>query len=147
MNSENPESFEQHPNLLPQQSKNEPGLKYDYGKPTFEYLPDDALAEINKVLTFGARKYDARNWEKGMSWLRCWNAAFRHLWAWARGEKLDPETGLPHLAHAGCCVLFLISYELRSVGVDDRLPVLSSDQVSRTQEREDLLRGGSPGRE
>lgn len=98
------------------------GLKFDEGKPGFEYLPDDALAAINAILVFGAKKYAARNWEKGMNWRRPFNACLRHLWAWGRREPADPETGKSHLWHAGCCILFLIAYELRNVGTDDRLP-------------------------
>lgn len=98
------------------------GLKFDQGKPGFDLLPDDALAEIQRVLEFGAKKYAMRNWEKGMAWRRLWNASLRHLWAWIRREPADPETGLSHLAHAGCCILFLLSYELRAAGEDDRPP-------------------------
>ena len=38
-------------------------------------------------------------------------AAFRHLIAYSQGEVNDKESGLPHLAHLGCCVLFLLSLE------------------------------------
>jgi hypothetical protein len=100
------------------------GQKFDGGKPAFDLLPDDALAEIQKVLEFGAKKYAMRNWEKGIAWRRVWNACCRHLWAWIRREPCDPETGLSHLAHAGCCILFLIAYELRAVGEDDRPPAV-----------------------
>lgn len=99
---------------------NNTGVKFDQGKPEFDYLPDDALAAINQVLVFGANKYAARNWENGMKWRRPFNACLRHLWAWARREPCDPETGLSHLAHAGCCILFLIAYEIRGVGEDNR---------------------------
>lgn len=95
-------------------------VKSDNGKPTFQLLPYDAIAEINKVLEFGADKYSPGNWEKGASWCRYWNAYMRHLWAWMRGEKSDSETGRSHLVHAGCCILFLIAYELRGIGKDDR---------------------------
>ena len=104
----------------------ESGTKFDAGKPAFHLLPDDAISEIQKVLEFGAQKYAPRNWEKGMAWSRVWNAALRHLWAWVRREKSDPETGLSHLAHAGCCILFLISYELRRAGEDDRPPSIGN---------------------
>ena len=97
------------------------GRKDDNGKEGFEYLPADALAAINRVLVFGAGKYGARNWERGMAWTRPANAALRHLFAWLRGEKADKETGFSHLWHLGCCVLFLIAYELRGVGKDDRV--------------------------
>jgi len=61
-----------------------------------------------------------RNWERGMGWGRVFGAAMRHLWAWWAGEDKDPETGLSHLAHALCCVMFLATYERRGVGHDDR---------------------------
>lgn len=61
-----------------------------------------------------------RNWEKGMDWSRPFSALMRHMWSWWRGENVDPETGYSHLAHAGCCVLFLMRYEKRAIGNDDR---------------------------
>lgn len=61
-----------------------------------------------------------RNWEQGMSWGRVFAALMRHMWAWWRGEDKDPETGESHLWHAGCCIAFLIAYEARGVGTDDR---------------------------
>lgn len=94
--------------------------KFDTGKATFDLLPMEALSEIQRVLDFGAQKYAAWNWAKGMAWLRLWNACLRHLFAWARGEDTDPESGLPHLAHAGCCILFLLAYERMRLGTDDR---------------------------
>lgn len=75
---------------------------------------------IAAVLQFGAAKYSPRNWEQGMAWSRPFSALMRHMWAWWRGEKADPETGMSHLWHAGCCLAFLITYEQRRVGSDDR---------------------------
>jgi hypothetical protein len=100
--------------------KQKEGVKNDSGKLPVDLLPVDALEEIAKVLQFGAEKYEPRNWEKGMKWSRIYAACIRHLWAWFRGEDQDQETGITHLAHSGCCVLFLISYHLRQVGEDDR---------------------------
>lgn len=68
----------------------------------------------------GAEKYGERNWERGIAWSRVFAAALRHLWAWWRGENADPETGLPHLAHAACNLLFLLAYHRRQIGPDDR---------------------------
>lgn len=99
--------------------KNE-GIKYDQHKIRTDLTPYDAVMEITKVLTFGAKKYAARNWEKGMSWSRAFGALMRHMWLWFHGEDKDPETRLSHLANAGCCLFFLISWELRKVGTDDR---------------------------
>ncbi len=96
------------------------GKKFDDGKLPYDLLPGDAVEEIVKVLQFGATKYGERNWEKGMKWNRPFAALMRHMWAWWKGEEKDPETGLSHLAHAGCCILFLLSYTLRGVGEDNR---------------------------
>lgn len=109
------------------------GIKHDGEKPRLDLLPFDAVTEIAKVMTFGAAKYSDRNWEKGFVWGRLLGAALRHLFAWARREAADPETGLSHLAHAGCCVLFLLAHELRGLGTDDRtrapLPQTASEDA------------------
>lgn len=94
--------------------------KHDGGKTRLDLLPFDALSEVADVLAFGARKYAAHNWALGMQWSRLIGAALRHIFAWAMGQDKDPETGLSHLAHAGCCILFLIAYQRRGVGEDDR---------------------------
>jgi hypothetical protein len=61
-----------------------------------------------------------RNWELGMSWGRVFAALMRHMWAWWGGQKTDAETGMSHLWHAACCLAFLVAYEQRKSGVDDR---------------------------
>lgn len=96
------------------------GVKHDGGKDPWHLMPWDAARGIAKVLAFGAGKYGERNWEKGMAWSRCFAALQRHLTAWWEGRPSDPETGYSHLWHAGCCILFLIAYELRGIGEDDR---------------------------
>lgn len=96
------------------------GKKDDADKPRMDLLPPDALFAVAEVLTFGAKKYAPRNWEKGMNWGRLSGAALRHLFRWAAGEELDPETNLPHLAHFACCALMLLSLTLRNIGHDDR---------------------------
>jgi hypothetical protein len=95
--------------------------KHDTGKRRYDLLPYDALDSVIAVLEHGASKYGAGNWEKGPAWSRYWCAAMRHLTAYWRGEDLDPESGLPHLSHSVCCVLFLLSYQIRGTGDDDRL--------------------------
>lgn len=96
------------------------GIKYDQGKDPWQLLPWDALRAIVKVLAFGADKYQARNWEKGMHWDRVYRATIEHLTEWFQHGGADPETGYSHLWHAGCCILFLIAYEIRGIGVDNR---------------------------
>ena len=96
------------------------GRKDDQGKARFDLIPPEFLSATAGVLTFGAAKYGERNWEKGMSWGRPFAAMMRHLWAWWRGQKADPETGFSHLWHAACCIAFLIAFEQRQIGKDDR---------------------------
>lgn len=96
------------------------GRKDDGSKPRYDLIPPELLEAVAHVLTFGAQKYSERNWEKGMKWGRPFAAMMRHMWAWWRGEKADPETGYSHLWHAACCIAFLVAYEERQVGTDDR---------------------------
>jgi Domain of unknown function (DUF5664) len=105
----------------PEPQIEEGGIKNDHGKLPWHLLPSDAIDDVLEVLQYGAAKYGARNWELGMAWSRPFSALMRHMWAWWRGEIYDPESGKPHLAHAACCVLFLVAYERRGVGVDDRV--------------------------
>lgn len=96
------------------------GRKDDQDKDPWHLAPWDAFKAIVIILNYGAKKYEPRNWEKGMLWSRLYSALIRHITAWWQGEKLDKETGYSHLWHAGCCICFLISYELRNIGIDDR---------------------------
>lgn len=96
------------------------GVKFDVGKARYDLLPPEGAEAVASILEFGARKYAARNWEQGMDWSRPFSAAMRHLWKWWRGEGLDPDSGMSHLHHAACNIFFLIAYEARSKGKDDR---------------------------
>lgn len=91
----------------------EQGVKYDEDKPRFSLVPSASLRAIAQVLTYGARKYpSADNWKRvDNARERYTDALLRHVYAWMDGEVLDPESGLHHLAHAGCCVLFLLHFE------------------------------------
>ena len=89
------------------------GIKYDGEKPKMNLLPPKAIMEVAKVLTFGAEKYGAENWKELEDLQNRYLAgALRHIFAHMDGEKLDPETGLSHMAHALCCLLFKLEIEL-----------------------------------
>jgi hypothetical protein len=94
--------------------------KADAGKLPMHLIAPELPEEVAAVLGFGAAKYGERNWERGMAWSRAYAALQRHMWAWWGGEDRDPETGMSHLAHAGCCLMFLLAYERRGHGADDR---------------------------
>ncbi len=90
------------------------GRKFDGGKLEYGLLPPLALEEVVKVLTFGAQKYERDNWQRVPdSKRRYFDALQRHVWAWKQGEQIDPESGLPHLAHAMCCLMFLYEHDVK----------------------------------
>jgi len=84
------------------------GKKFDKEKLRWSLLDIPSLKETIQVLEFGAKKYSPENW-KGLEdgAIRYYDAAMRHLTAWKDGEIYDPESGLPHLGHAACCVMFV----------------------------------------
>ena len=89
------------------------GRKYDGDKAKLYLLPPKSILEVGKVLTYGAEKYDAENWRKVDDLQnRYTSAALRHIFAHMDGELEDEETGLSHLAHAMCCLLFKLEDEL-----------------------------------
>lgn len=85
-------------------------------------LPWDALLEVSRVYHHGARKYEPNNWRRGYDWSLSFSALQRHLAAFWTGEDVDPESGLPHLAHAAFHVLTLLvfSTQARYRSLDDR---------------------------
>ena len=98
-------------------------VKNDKEKPTLpSLLPVIALQAIHKVLKFGADKYSPRNWlrGKGMPYSRLYDASERHKEQWVMGEDNDKESGIHHLAHKICSDIFLLTYCLTGMGVDDR---------------------------
>lgn len=96
------------------------GVKHDDGKLPYHLIPVEFLQALAEILDFGQKKYAPRNWEKGLAWSRVYRAACGHLFDWFRGAGPDPETGKSHLWHAACCVMFLVVYEIRGTGEDDR---------------------------
>ena len=103
------------------------GTKFDGDKARYDLIPPEVEEAIARVLTFGASKYGDRNWEKGLDWGRVYAAQRRHMGAWWSGEDRDPETGMPHTWHAACCLAFLVAYEARGAGTDDRSKVEKVD--------------------
>lgn len=90
------------------------GRKFDGGKLEYGLLPPLALEETVKVLTFGAQKYERDNWQKVPdSKRRYFDALQRHVWAWKQGEQFDSESGIHHLAHAMCCLMFLYEHDVK----------------------------------
>lgn len=72
-----------------------------------ELVPPLFIRLVALVLLFGARKYKKNNWMKGMQWSEIIAGTIRHIYAFMEGKEYDEESGLPHLAHAACGLMFL----------------------------------------
>lgn len=88
------------------------GVKYDSNKVRHSLLPRKTLQRVLEVLEEGAKKYSEDNWLRvENAETRYFDATHRHLEAYWQGEVNDPETGLPHLAHAISNLLFLLYFQ------------------------------------
>lgn len=88
------------------------GRKDDTGKPQWSLLPIREVRDVVKVLTFGATTYAPENWKYiHRPRERYYDAAMRHLAEWKMGHIKDGQSKLPHLAHAICCLLFLMWFD------------------------------------
>ena len=101
-------------------SKLTEGTKFDEGKPRMDLIDSYAIEELSKVLSFGAEKYEEHNWRKGMKVSRLLAAGLRHIYSFMKGEDNDPETGLSHIAHAMCCMMFILWLVKAKPEYDDR---------------------------
>lgn len=96
------------------------GMKFDQGKLRWDLLPIEQVEEIVKVVTFGAKKYADNNWQiVPNAEERYYAALLRHLAQWRKGEAVDPETGIEHLAHAGCNIIFLLWFMKQKRGCEE----------------------------
>lgn len=107
--------------------KPETAAKADDGKVPLQLLCPTALEGTAKVLQFGRDKYTkitgkdaSHNWKLGMPWSKVIGSILRHLFAIMRGEDIDSDSGLPHVDHLGCEIMFLQSYMAQGIGEDDR---------------------------
>lgn len=103
------------------------GVKDNRGKPRVDLLPFRPLLAVGRVLGFGAAKYKPHNWRLGLGWSDTIGSALRHVFAFADGEDIDPESGECHVDNAICQLLFLSEYYHTKTGTDDRWAVLRED--------------------
>ena len=96
------------------------GARYDAGKVRYELIPTHLLESTANVFAYGANKYAAWNWTKGMPWSKVIGCMKRHLAAIERGEDIDAESGLPHIGHLMCNALMLEHYRTMYPEGDDR---------------------------
>lgn len=97
------------------------GKKTDKDKTNWWLLPLDVLDQVVRVLEFGAKRYAPDNWKHVTPKERYFSACLRHLQAWQSGEKKDSESGYNHLAHAICCLLFLLWHDEKNSEMPQKL--------------------------
>lgn len=84
------------------------GMKNDKDKADWSiFKPLFKIAEgVVRILMYGEKKYKRNNWQK-VSIDRNFAALMRHITKWVDGEELDSESGLHHLDHALCDLMFI----------------------------------------
>jgi len=92
----------------PAPARGEVGFKDDRGKVDLTLLPWDALERVARIMEFGLRKgYPRHSWRRVEGGAGRYVAAgLRHVKEHLLGRAVDPESGLPHLDHAACDLLF-----------------------------------------
>ena len=82
----------------------DPGSADLYGR--FDLIPPEALERLALVYARGAKKYEARNWERGIPQDACIDAALRHINRWRKGESTED-----HLAAAAFWLFAIMFFE------------------------------------
>jgi len=96
------------------------GLRYNETKPKWSLVDFESLIPMVRVLEYGAKKYNAFNWKKGLPYTETIESMLRHIYAFLNGEDLDPESGLSHIGHIMCNAMFLSYYYEYCGDMDDR---------------------------
>lgn len=93
------------------------GLK----KPPLRLVPAALLLYVSRVMGLGAQKYGLYNWRTKQVRLTVYlEAAQRHILAKLDGQDLDPESGMPHEAHAAACMGIILDAMATGNLIDDR---------------------------
>lgn len=102
----------------------------DAGKIGLQYvLAMPGLLEVAKVGDYGGAKYGNQfNYKKGMGWMKLLGSCSRHLASFIRGEDLDSESKLPHLAHLAYDTLMMLDYMENHRDKDDRYKAVAGTQ-------------------
>lgn len=90
-------------------------IKHDKDKPQLASFPKEAIEAVCEIMEFGANKYGFGTWSR-VEAIRYINAAARHLYAMQSVDengkecidlsKTDNESGLEHLYHLTCNVVY-----------------------------------------
>lgn len=91
------------------------------GKVPMHLWPKTATVLGSMGLLDGALKYGRSNYRAiGIRASIYYDAVDRHMTAWFEGEDLDPDSGLPHLAHALASIAIIVDAQAAGKFNDDR---------------------------
>lgn len=128
--------------------ENNQGDRYNEGKPRFSLVSPIAHEELAKVLTMGAQKYAPYNWMKGLPYMEIIDSLERHVNAFKKGENMDKESGLHHMAHVMCNAMFLIEFiESGRDNLDDRPSAEATKSFKETKISDSYTKGFKAGQE
>jgi hypothetical protein len=84
-------------------------------------VPAALLIITSAVMRLGAKKYGPYNWRLNKVRRTVYlEAAMRHILSALDGEDVDPESGVPHEAHAAACMGIILDALVTGNLVDDR---------------------------
>ena len=110
------------------------GLRFNEDKLQWGLVDFEALENMVRVLEYGEKKYDAHNWKKGLPYVAVMESMLRHIYAFLRGEDIDPESGLPHTGHIMCNAMFLDYYSTYCKDMDDRFIDEKKEDSTQTKQ-------------
>lgn len=76
-----------------------------------EFYP--ALEDLVRVIQFGSEKYEPLSWKK-VDPADFRGAMMRHTMKYLKGEEVDEESGIHHLAHAAWNCLAILTLEIEA---------------------------------
>lgn len=121
------------------------GMKFDSEKPDMDLVLGDfsnALVEVAKVGTFGAKKYERSNWLRVQGGQERYSSALlRHFFDSKRGPAIDSDSNLLHLSHLAWNALAILELELRKAKTVDCRKELLDDYEDNTEHKYEINKG------
>ena len=104
--------------------------RHNIGKLRWDLVDWSSVEEMLKVLEFGAIKYSADNWKKGLNKKEILESTQRHLISLFQDETKDPESQLHHAGHIMCNMLFYLYHDRNKSFVTERNNPFNKQQTN-----------------
>jgi len=102
------------------------GDRFNAGKLKWSLVDFESLEPMVQVLEYGAKKYSAHNWKRGLKTTEVCESLLRHLFAYLNGEDVDAESNCSHIGHIQCNAMFLAYMVKHRPDLDDRFKRVES---------------------